>query len=149
MPKIPGRQETNGAVNPGPYQEQLAINLFDADRLDPLIRQRILLGKVDVHIPIYIDRKRPDEVALRFISPLLEAALACDILCSEARKLNDPPPRIYILRPGREWWKQLPPDAVMIEIVEGKSYLHETIFPGQGRPRNEAPLHPKTAEWLQ
>jgi hypothetical protein len=58
--------------------ERVAINLFDLDRLDPIIRSTLLTGKMDLSEPIRVDKNKVDEVGVLFSCDLVSAGCICD-----------------------------------------------------------------------
>ena len=58
MPRLPEPAPQNGP--------RLAINLYDLDRIDPMIRGSLLGGKLDLTAPVRIDPERLDETAVAF-----------------------------------------------------------------------------------
>ncbi len=115
MPKVPDSCRTNGhqPVQPTPLPssrmdsersdqegqqaERLALNLFDCDRIEPIVRQMMLGGKLVLE-PIRVDPQRGDEVGVEFSCDLLTAAALCDVIRSHDRELGDRPTRVYVFR---------------------------------------------------
>lgn len=108
-----------------PYR--LAIDLKDLDRLDPVIRTRLLKGRLDLANPIQIskDRAIPDH-AIPFSCGLLSAATICDIIRSEDRKSGDFPTQLYIYKTT---WNRIPSHVALTIQVKGSVKLNPTIFP--------------------
>lgn len=138
LPGAPGARTTDtngGPARPAgplgegePRREKLAVNLFDLDRVDPLIRAELLGGKIDVKAgPVRIDPRRPDLAAVGFRCDLLTAAIVCDILRSHDRELGDAPTRVYIKR--AEAWEPLAGRVVLTVVVDGKCQLSPEVFP--------------------
>jgi hypothetical protein len=130
---------TNGAPKAPPRKERLAVNLYDLGRLDPVFRQRVLGGRLNVDCPVWVDRNREDEQALEFVCPLLEAALAIDIIRSQDRKTGEAATRAYVFR---EAWSRISGRMTLTELDEqGKARLSREAFPAP------APLVPPSRDF--
>lgn len=119
--------------------EQLAINLYDLDRLDPDTRQKLLKGRVSPNSrPIKMDWDRKDakdEVAILLEGSLLENALCCDIIRDLDVKAGDFPTRLYI---KRQEWSRIP-SGLRLTIITGepsnwKTKLNPDIFKIEALP---------------
>lgn len=107
----------------------LALNIADLTRVDPLIRGMLLQGKImRGEAPIWTDKSRGDECAVRMCCDLLTAATTADVLRSNDRKVGDHPLRTYISRDGITWTK-LPHSAVLTEVINGRVELAVKWFP--------------------
>lgn len=112
-------------------REFLAVNLFDLDRVEPMVRQALLADTLDLDSVIKADDDKPDERAVRFKCPFLRAALICDILRNHDRQVGDPPTRIYMSRmsgPFRVGWRKLPGNLVLTATVNDKVTLNPLLF---------------------
>jgi hypothetical protein len=111
----------------GEREEQLAVNLWDLDRIDGDTRRELLGGRLAPGAaPIDLrDRFGAEDVAVVLACPLLEAAIVCDLLRNADRALNDSPTRVYILAPGRPW-ARLPGTAV---LTRPDGTLNHELFP--------------------
>ncbi len=108
--------------------EQLAICLFDIDRVDPLIRQMLLGGKLEAKA-LRMDEHRPDETAVLFVCSLLDAATTCDIVRNHDRQHGDPPTRVWLRKSPEHSWIRQPGHAVF-SVVNGNGLeLHPWTFP--------------------
>lgn len=107
-------------------KEKLAVNLYDLDRVDPLIRGELLADKL-APLPIKVDANRDDEVAVEFSCDLLTAAVICDILRGHDREGGDNPTRIYIKRDAR--WLKVPSHVVFVDTSTGVARLNSALFP--------------------
>lgn len=129
-----------------PHRERLAINVADLLSLNPTVRSMLLDGKLDPdrdHVAV-VDKTRGDEIAVLLVCPLLEAALACDVLRSGNRRRREPITRVYLQkRPGGSWVK-LPRDAVLTGVdQDGTCHLSPDLF--EDREVVEAvPLTPRS-----
>ena len=141
---------------PAPSQEraeQLAINLYDLDRLDPTLRAKLFSwsgGKprLDMGHPLRTTWDRvnggTEEVALIFACPLLEAALICDAVRMQDRAVGDFPSRLYV---KRKTWTRLPSHSVLTVMRDGRAILNPQVFaPGSGdeEPPVEAVARPRS-----
>lgn len=123
MPPIPPRAPKR--------PEQLAINLFDLNRLPPIVRHSLLHGQLDLTGAFQTDKDAPDERGVRFSCELLKAAIICDIIRSEDRKAGDFPTRVYYRKEAGKAWRSLPNDTVLTEEgeKEGSFSLNRKLFP--------------------
>ncbi len=108
-----------------PKAPELAINLWDLERLDPAMRRRLLAGRLGGQ-HVRVDPERRDEVAVPFACDLLTAAIACDLIRAQDREVGDRPARVY-LRKGKAWVK-LAAGALLTAEVEGKAVLDPDLF---------------------
>lgn len=116
MPKIPDQRP-----------EKLGLNLFDLDMVHPDLRVRILQDRLDLTQAIKIDPTKPDERAVVFRCDLLSAALACDLLWSEARREGDSLIRVYLFQNGR--WKRVPDTTTFTALINEQAALNPKVFP--------------------
>jgi len=94
----------------------IGLNLYDFYGIEPSVRDQLRLAKrLDTVHPIRLG----DEVLLRFLCPLIEAALVCDIIRSHY------PARVYLYR--RTWSKLSSTECLAISI-DGKAYLNPNLF---------------------
>ena len=108
-------------------KERLALNVFDLDRLDPVLRARLLKGRLDLRA-VRPDPDRGGETAVAFSCDPLTAALICDLLRSEDRRAGDVPTRVYLRR--NKVWVRLSASDVLTEVGEdGKATLSHDLFP--------------------
>lgn len=120
----------------------LAVNITDLTRLDTLTRQLVLGNKLDLNFPVHIG---PDEAAAMFKTELLEAAMACDVLRSEAKRSNRPV-RVYLKR--RSVWSRLPADVPLTSLIDNQCCLNPDIFPlDEGNYAEPDPLVTKPIEF--
>ena len=108
---------------PGP---RLAVNIADLTRIDPVICEMMLSGKLG-RSPIAADPGRPDEAAVEFICDLLTAAAACDVMRGHDRRAGDHPTRVYLRRAVA--WVKLPAAAQLTLVEDGKCVLNPEWFP--------------------
>jgi hypothetical protein len=127
---MPKRIELNPVKAGRP--ERLALNLWDLDLVHPQVRARLLpLLDLRRQSVVWVDKDREDETAALFTCSLLTAASACDRIRGIARQVHETPPRVYINRIGVGAWTRLPADAVLTHLLNGKTVLDPTIFPGE------------------
>lgn len=107
--------------------ETLAINLFDAEKLHPLILGKLLKGKVDLTKPIWLDRNDEKETIILFVCSLLEAALIVDMLRSEDRRMERSITRCYLRRKEVGKWYKLTEDTILTRVGDDG---HSILFPG-------------------
>lgn len=105
---------------------KLGINLEDLDRIDPIMRQRLLHKRLDLENPVRIATNSL-EVAIPFVCNLRDAATICDIIRSEDRKAGDAPTRIY-LKNGTRDWKRTSPNTLFGVQVKGQLHLNPQVF---------------------
>ena len=98
-----------------PIEPRLSINLFDIDRVDQLVRDILLGGKLKLDA-IWVDRSRVDETAVEFTCPIQQAAAICDIIRSHDREAGDHPTRVYVFRSSA--WSKLPSTALVAEMFK-------------------------------
>ena len=120
---------------------RLAINLFDLDRMLPMMRQTMLGGRLDLKVAVWVDKDRLDESAVVFTCDLLEAAALCDVIRDHDRSVGDYPTRVYLCRESA--WQRVPADAILSIVVEGKCDLNPKHFPKDVEPAEAIPLEPK------
>jgi hypothetical protein len=124
-------------LSPATDEERLAICLFDVDRIDADVRQRVLIGRLDLGGPgrgvvrggafrIGVD---PKDQALAFSCPLLVAATAADFIQSQFRSEGDAPARFYVFLPDRGWARAPRDVAFVIDDGEGGRSLNPAVFP--------------------
>jgi len=102
--------------------EQLAVSLFDIDRIPPTLRRNLLQGKLELSNIIRI----LDKPAVVFTCDLLTAALTCDILRSNDRKLCDSPTEVFI---KRSKWSRVPSNTVLTVLgPTNKARLNPDVF---------------------
>jgi hypothetical protein len=102
---------------------KLAVNLLDLDRLDPLLRQILLGGKLDVDNLVMVGK----EVCVAFTCDLLTAACTCEGIRVFDKKAQRHPTRTYINR-GDGWVKLTGLDTLV--VVEGnRCKLNRDLFP--------------------
>jgi hypothetical protein len=107
------------------HPERLAISLADVERIDPMLRHRTLHGRLDLAKAIKVGT----DAVVAFSCDLLLAALACDVIQSEFRREGDSPVKVYILHPGRPWWRLSASTVLTIPGENGKAELNHLIFP--------------------
>ena len=130
---MPERHERSRVPEPAvqPNEEQkvrLAINVLDIARIDPTIRQMMLISNLDVAGgAIRTDPKRLDEAAVAFSCSLVSAACIADVLRDHDRRAGDFPCRVYVKR--KKAWVKLPHGAILTKVVNGKAVLNHQWFP--------------------
>jgi len=152
-------------------QEKLAINLFDLERLDPLLRAKLLKGRVeqDRNRLVVTSFKGLDDLSkeakqlimqqrtfLLFICPLREAAQICDIIRNEDRLEGRPTTHVCLQsnlqgnlqslqslhKDGA--WVILDDDVSLCSISAGRCVLNPAVF---GR-KLAGTISPLKAEFL-
>lgn len=83
-------------------RERLAISLFDLDSVDPILRQKLFAGRVNLVKQAVI--RIETDAAVELTCDLLAAAIVCDILRAENRREGDSVTKVYIHR-GKAWTK--------------------------------------------
>lgn len=121
--------------------ERLAVNLFDLLRLDPLIRQLMLGGKLDLAKAIKVDAERLDETAVEFTCDLLTAACCCDAIRLHDRGTEPYPTRVYLMRRNGTVWERLPHATILTLVEDGRVLLSPKVFRVEAVP--VAPTPPK------
>lgn len=127
--------------------EQLACNVFDLDKVDPSVREKLKLSdKISRQtVDMRFDRvKESDEAAVVFNCDLLTAALICDILRSHDREMGDSPTRLYLKRKS---WSRIPSYVVLTVVVNGHTELNPEVFPTAVPLVDLVPLPPKRIHW--
>ena len=134
MPKIPPLP-TPEQTEAKPVTERLGINLFDLERVDTGMYQRLLAGRLDLRKEsvVRLSDSKPDDSVVPFTCGTREAALVCDILRSENRREGDEPVRVYIFR--AKAWTRLSGQVILTlpgDPESGqKARLNPDIFPSQ------------------
>ena len=134
MPKVDNPTDTP----PSEEGLALAINIADATRIADMVRQMLLVGKLDRKQVIQIDKKRPDEAAALFICNLLTAACICDTIREHDRRAKDYPTRVYIRR--KTAWEKLSGNVQLSVVVGDKVVLNPKIFPPKPAKIVDSPL---------
>lgn len=136
---------------------EIAVNLMDLERIDPIMRRILLHGKVDLDngnlLTVVTDRKA--EVAIRFTCDTLTAACVCEALRNRDRVSNrgkeskegkgegeDNGTAIRVTRvylKAHTVWTRITSDAQLIEVtkstsdsvgvIKGKLSLNPLLFP--------------------
>lgn len=70
-------------------------------------------------------------------SPVVDAALLCDIVRGEAWSTNKPIPRVWVGTPNE--WKKVEVSECLTYIVGGNAYLSKSVFPDAKTPVNKTP----------
>jgi hypothetical protein len=140
----PRQPETPPAVEAAEKRkERLAVNIFDLDRLSPLVRGKLFRDgegdRIDLTHAVRVGPEK-DEAAVVFTCPLLTAATVCDILRSNDRKFNqeirerglkgheERQTRVYLFR-GRSW-VPVPRDVILTRQTPDKQViLNPNVFP--------------------
>lgn len=105
---------------------EIAINLFDLDRLDQRLRSQLLAGRLDLKRPIVMDKNLEDEVAVAFCCNILAAACICDSIRAHDRRAEDSPTRVYIRRTGN--WTKVAREAQLTIVIDDRSILNPKLF---------------------
>lgn len=134
VPAAPAAPAVPSPIKNG--REQLAVNVFDLDRLEPSVRALMLAGKLDGSL-IRIDPERPDEAGAVLSCDLLAAACLLDVIRSQDRKAGDYPTRVYL---KKRTWSRIPSDAILTLLVDGTLMLNPAYF-----GVHLAPIPPKAA----
>lgn len=89
------------------HKEQVAINLFDLERIDTAVRNSLLIGRLDPISSFDVDTGRKSDVAVKFSSDqeLLPCCCICDIIRSTQRAEGDRVLRVYVSIDYGESWK--------------------------------------------
>ena len=120
---------------------QLAIDLFDLDRVDPLLQERLLTGRLDGSGIVKVS---PKQRAVALSCPLLEAAMMCEAIRRLNRAAGDRVVRIYFRPVGKSRWVQLPMEMVLLSRDGDGWRLHNFLRRGDGlaEPKKHVPLIP-------
>lgn len=146
---IPGKQTPVHERKAGPEQKltkscRLGINILDVDRINPLLRPKLLNGKVDLSRDrIEVIPDSPEDKILVFTCPPILAALTIDMIRSENRAEGDEVVRAYVCVGDR--WKKLESNAILTEPENGQYILNSNHFPIEVEaapiiPRNSSPI---------
>lgn len=120
-------------------QARLAVNIADLTRVDPLVCELLLAGKLDpARRVVRTDPRRLDEAAVELTCDLLTAACACDVLREHDRRAGDHPCRVYVR--AAEAWRKLPHGAVLTMVRSGEPVLDPRWFPADAPAVEAAPL---------
>ena len=124
--------------------ERLAIAVACATAAVDRGDAKLLAGRIDIAKVLRVGQgeKIDDVPAVAFCCELLEAATVCDLLRSNARRLKQPPPELYLSK-GGERWARVTYDAVLTMVSAGKLKLHPKAFPSEavvGPPPKVKPL---------
>lgn len=107
----------------------LALNIHDAERMDPEMRVKMLKGRVDLGrvVDMRFDRTpEAKEAAVVFTCDLLSAAIIIDLLRSHDREAGDFATRAYIKKNA---WGRIPSNVVLtIKNGDQKTSLNPEIF---------------------
>lgn len=107
-------------------KESLAVNLFDLDRVDPMIRSILLKDKVDCK-PTRMDDSRVDEVGVEFTCSLLDAACIIDTLREHDKRAGEShPTRAYLRRESA--WRKIPYGVSLALVVSSRAVLNPEVF---------------------
>lgn len=104
----------------------LAVNLYDLDRHDPVLKRALLGGNLHAEA-IWMDRSDVEETGVAFACDLVVAAVICDRLRDADRKAQDPPCRVYLRRSRA--WERLAGGTVLTTVRNGKKILNPAVFP--------------------
>ncbi len=124
--------------------EKLAIAVACAEAAVARGDGMLVAGRLDLSTVLRVGQgeKIDDVAAVPFRCPLLEAAIVCDVLRSNARRLGHPPPELYISRDGGRWVR-ITYSTVLTIVSAGKTKLHPKVFPTEavmGPPPKVRPL---------
>lgn len=128
---------------------RVAVNMFDIDRVDPLTRQIILGGRLNLdHAVLAGDQRRssPNDVGLEFTCDLVTAATMIHALrnmdakhgrsATRAYKCDDP-------KSPSERWHRLHADVPTIVIIDNRCTLNPEVFPPPPVPTTDMDFEPK------
>lgn len=124
---------------------RIGVNLFDLSRMEPLMRGKLLMGKLDTTTPVVFNKEHPDETGLVFICPLLQAATCCDIIRSEDRRFDRSPTRVY--RCVNEVWTRLAMNTALTRVVSGIVVLSDVLFIAAIKPAELKGIEVSPIEW--
>lgn len=119
---------------------RIAVNLVDLERVDPLLRQILLGGKLDVDRLVMVGK----EVAVAFTCDLLTAAATCEGLRLFDGKADRYPTRVYVNR-GQAWVKLSGTDK-LVRVEGNKCALDRDTFPPEPTSREEMNFTPKAVK---
>jgi hypothetical protein len=104
---------------------KLALNLEDLGRMIPEARQAFLGGKLGGMV--WVDKTVKDGCAVELTCEFTDAALVCDLIRSEDRRLGRTPTRLYLFR---RTWTQLSSTAVLTQVrqPDKKVVLNPDLF---------------------
>lgn len=128
MPPLPMRPTASDGSS---RVERLAVNVLDLDRVDPLVRARMLLPNLAPDKVVRPFEKEPDETGVEFCCDLLQAALVCDLLRNHDRQLGDAPTRVYL---RKRVWSKVSPSTLLTTVRNGKAVLNPEVFPEEVKP---------------
>jgi hypothetical protein len=112
---------------------RLAVNLFDSERIDPLTRQILLGGRVNVDHAVLVEsggrQSSPGDAALEFTCDLLTAACMVHAMRNMDRKAGRAPTRAYKCQTTPDRWTKVPGDTDLIVISDNQCALNIEVFP--------------------
>lgn len=125
---------------------RLALPVSVLELIDPGLRERLSLASRLERTPIRLDSDKVHIVA--FSCDLLTAALICDIIRSNDRKLGDRASPIYRQRsPGGKWVRASDTTVFTTTDTDGKAHLSVDVFPEVIKPEDLIPPSPQKVVW--
>lgn len=119
------RPQTQAGSRADGRRDRVGLSIFDLDVVHPVVRKRLLGGKLALS---------KDQTALvdgdavvPLTCGLLEAAVVADLLRGECRRVGEKVPRAYLS--SAQAWRRLPEDAVLTEMTDGRPELSDRWFP--------------------
>lgn len=120
-------------------RERLAVALTDLDRVPPEVRTHLLAGRLDLSQAIRVGQDRMEDVpAVVFSCDLLTAAIVCDMLRSNDRKVGDAPTGLYINK--NQSWSRITNNTVLTVVINGKAKLNPKVFPSDAMVGTPPPV---------
>lgn len=108
------------------FRPELAVNLLDLDRVEPLILSMLLGGKLDQSRVIRMDRNAMDEMGVAFTCDTVTAAACCDTLRNRDKGAKQYPTRVY--RWGGRAWSKVPGNMTLTVIQGDEVVLNPAVF---------------------
>lgn len=127
--------------------ERLAISLFDLDYISPMLRTKLLSGRLDLRRENVIRANGESimETGIPFTCELLLAATACDMIRSENRREGDRIVRVYLNR-GNGWVK-VSSNTILTIPIDGELHLNPEVFPSARESLPDMAPTPKRVEF--
>lgn len=106
-------------------EEQIAISLFDLNRLPLDIRAKLMKDKIDAVSDHLITIKK--DTAVMFTCSLKDASLICDYIRQQDREAGDRATLVFLNRGGG--WGKVPQDMDLTIVENGDPILNPRLFP--------------------